>query len=53
VTAQDDVIVIYQTARIDGPDVSMLSAEFPKEVRRLPHKNMAAELLKKLLSEAI
>ncbi|HIK92664.1 MAG TPA: type I restriction endonuclease subunit R, partial [Planctomycetes bacterium] len=53
VTAQDDVIDVYQAAGIDRPDVSMLSEEFLEEVRRLPHKNLAVELLKKLLSDEI
>jgi len=53
VTAQDDVIDVYEAAGMDRPDVSILSEEFLEEVRRLPHKNLAVELLKKLLSDEI
>lgn len=53
VTAQEDVIDVYQAAGMDRPDVSILSEEFLEEVRLLPHKNLAVELLKKLLSDEI
>ena len=35
------------------PDISILSDEFLAEVRGLKHKNVAAELLAKLLSDEI
>ncbi|MCA9169450.1 MAG: DUF3387 domain-containing protein, partial [Planctomycetales bacterium] len=40
-------------AGMDRPDVSILSEEFLAEVRALPHKNLAVELLRKLLSDEI
>ena len=36
-----------------SPDVSILSDEFLVEVRDLPHKNVAVELLEKLLNDEI
>ena len=35
------------------PDISILSEEFLKEVRQLPHKNLAVEVLRKLLNNEI
>jgi hypothetical protein len=35
------------------PDISILSDEFLEEVRRLPRKNLALELLRKLLNDEI
>ena len=34
---------------LDKPDVSILSEEFLAEVRGMPHRNLAVELLQKLL----
>ena len=52
-TTDDGVIDIYQAAGMEKPDISILSEEFLREVRMLPHKNVAAELLAKLLSDEI
>jgi type I restriction enzyme R subunit len=35
------------------PDISILSDEFLEEVRQLPHKNLAVEVLRKLLNDEI
>jgi len=35
------------------PDISILSDEFLAEVKRMPHKNLAFELLRKLLNDEI
>ncbi|MCA9150279.1 MAG: DUF3387 domain-containing protein [Planctomycetales bacterium] len=53
VTTHDDVIDVFTAAGMDRPDVSILSEEFLAEVRALPHKNLAVELLRKLLSDEI
>ncbi|HOV82771.1 MAG TPA: type I restriction endonuclease subunit R [Methanothrix sp.] len=47
------IVDIYKAAGIKTPDISILSEEFLDEVRGLPHKNLALELLKKLLNDEI
>jgi type I restriction enzyme R subunit len=47
------VVNIFEAAGLKTPDVSILSDEFLNEVRRLPHKNLALELLRKLLNDEI
>ena len=47
------IVDIYKAAGIKTPDISILSDEFLDEVRGLPHKNLAMELLKKLLNDEI
>ena len=49
----EGVVDIFTAAGIEKPDVSILSDEFLSEVRDLPHKNVAVELLEKLLSGEI
>lgn len=44
---------IFQLAGIDKPDISILSDEFLAEVRDLPQKNLAVELLRKLIEDQI
>jgi len=46
----DKVIDIFDAAGLKKPDISILSEEFLAEVRSLPHKNLAIELLCKLLN---
>ncbi len=53
VTTDDGVIDVFTAAGIEKPDISILSDEFLAEVRRLPYKNVAVELLKKLLGDEI
>ncbi len=53
VAASDEVIDIFSAAGLKRPDISILSDEFLEEVRHLEHKNVAAELLRKLLSDEI
>jgi type I restriction enzyme R subunit len=53
VTASDEVVDIFSAAGLKRPDISILSDEFLDEVRHLEHKNVAAELLRKLLSDEI
>ena len=49
----DKVIDIFAAAGIKKPDISILSDEFLEEVRGMKHKNIAIELLKKILNDEI
>jgi type I restriction enzyme R subunit len=51
--ASDEVIDIFAAAGLKKPDISILSDEFLAEVRGLQHKNLAVELLRKLLNGEI
>ncbi|MDH2879784.1 type I restriction endonuclease subunit R [Bacillus cytotoxicus] len=45
----EDVIDVFDSLGIQRPEISILSEEFLEEVRQLRHKNLAVEMLKKLL----
>lgn len=45
----EEVIDVFDTMGIKRPEVSILSDEFLEEVREIKHKNLAVEMLKKLL----
>jgi type I restriction enzyme R subunit len=45
----DEVVDIFAAAGLKKPDISILSDEFLAEVRGMPQKNLAVELLRKLL----
>ena len=47
--ASEGVIDIFAAAGLDKPDISVLSDEFLIEVRAMPQRNLAVELLQKLL----
>jgi type I restriction enzyme R subunit len=47
--APEGVVDIFSAAGLEKPDISILSEEFLAEVRGLPQKNLAVELLRKLL----
>jgi type I restriction enzyme R subunit len=47
------VIDLFAAAGLKKPDISILSDEFLAEVRDLPHRNLAVELLRKLLAGEI
>ena len=47
--ASEGVLDIFAAAGLDKPDISVLSDEFLAEVQRMPHRNLAVELLQKLL----
>ena len=47
--APEGVLDIFAAAGLDKPDVSILSEEFLAEVRDMRHRNLAVELLQKLL----
>jgi type I restriction enzyme, R subunit len=48
-----DVVDIFAAAGLKKPDISILSDEFLDEVRDLPQRNLALEVLQKLLSDEI
>ena len=43
--ASEGVVDIFAAAGLDKPDISILSDEFLAEVRGMPHRNLAVELL--------
>jgi type I restriction enzyme R subunit len=49
----NEVIDIFAEAGLRSPDISILSDEFLAEVRELPQRNLALELLKKLINDEI
>jgi type I restriction enzyme R subunit len=51
--ASDHVIDIFASAGLKKPDISILSDEFLAEIRGMPHRNLALELLQKLLGDEI
>lgn len=53
ITTDGQVIDVFTAAGLARPDIGILSEEFLAEVRGLKHKNVAAELLAKLLKDEI
>lgn len=51
--SSDKVIDIFEAAGMSKPDISILSDEFLQEVKGMQHKNLAFELLKKILNDEI
>jgi type I restriction enzyme R subunit len=51
--ASDKVLDLFSAAGLKKPNISILSEEFLAEVKSLPHKNLAAELLRRLLVDEI
>ncbi|NCO00274.1 MAG: type I restriction endonuclease subunit R [Epsilonproteobacteria bacterium] len=49
----EQVIDIFDASGIKKPDISVLSEEFLLEVKGMKHKNIALEVLKKLLNDEI
>ena len=49
----EEVIDVFDAAGIKKPDISILSEEFLLEVKNMEHKNIALEVLKKLLNDEI
>lgn len=52
-TTDEGVVDVFAAAGMERPDVSILSDEFLEEVRALPYRNLAVELLRKLLHDEI
>ena len=50
---QDGLINIFEQAGKKNPEISLLSDEYMAQVRRMKHKNIAAEMLRKLLDDNI
>ena len=53
IMADEGIIDVFTAAGLKQPDISILSDQFLAEVRGLKHKNVAAELLAKLLRDEI
>ncbi|HMR39388.1 MAG TPA: HsdR family type I site-specific deoxyribonuclease, partial [Ignavibacteria bacterium] len=51
--SSDEVVDIFDAAGIKKPEISILSDEFLLEVKNMKHKNLAIELLKKILNNEI
>lgn len=49
----EQVIDIFAAAGLKNPDISILSDQFLADVRGMPHKNLAVELLRKLLNDEV
>ena len=49
----EGIIDVFDAAGIKKPDISILSDEFLEEVKHMERKNIAIELLKKLLNDEI
>ncbi|MDF9407588.1 type I restriction endonuclease subunit R [Pelotomaculum isophthalicicum JI] len=51
--ASEQVIDIFSAAGMEKPELSILSEEFLKEIEGMQYKNVAIELLKKILNDEI
>ena len=47
--ASEGVVDIFAAAGLEKPDISVLSEDFLAEVQGMPHRNLAVELLQKLI----
>src|SRR5699024_7852591 len=45
----EEVVDVYESLGLENPDISILSDQFLEDVRALPQKNLAVELLNRLL----
>ena len=50
---QDGVYNIFAEAGKKNPEISILSEEYMEKIRRMKHKNIAAEMLRKLLEDNV
>jgi len=48
-----DIVDIFAATGLEKPDISILSDKFLAEVKQLPQRNIAVELLKKLINDEI
>ncbi|MEW6003216.1 MAG: DUF3387 domain-containing protein, partial [Nitrospirota bacterium] len=53
VIASEGVVDIFASAGLKKPDISILSDEFLEEIQHMPQRNLALEVLKKLLNDEI
>ncbi len=51
--SSDGVVDIFEAAGVAAPSLDILSEEFLLEVKNMEHKNLAFELLRKLLNEEV
>ncbi|MDQ6970176.1 MAG: DUF3387 domain-containing protein, partial [Mariprofundus sp.] len=51
--SSDGVVDIFEAAGVAAPSLDILSEEFLLEVKNMQHKNLAFELLRKLLNEEV
>jgi len=51
--ASGEVVDIFEAAGLKKPDISILSDQFLSDVRNMPQRNLAVELLRKLLAGEI
>ncbi len=51
--ASEGVLDIFATAGLEKPDISILSEEFLAEVKNMPQRNLAVDLLQKLLKDEL
>ena len=51
--SSDEVLDIFKAAGLDKPNISVLSDEFLDDFKRMPQKNLAVEMLSKLLKDEI
>lgn len=49
----DEVIDVFAAAGLKNPDISILSDQFLADVRGMEHRNLAVELLRKLLNDEV
>jgi len=49
----DQVIDVFEIAGIKKPEISVLSEEFLLEIKNMKHKNIAIELLKRIINDQI
>ena len=53
VVVGEGVSDIFKLAGLDTPDISILSEQFLAEVIKMPHKNLAVELLQRLIRDEV
>ena len=49
----EGVVDVFKLAGLDKPNIGLLSDEFLEDVRQMPYRNLAVELLEKLLKDNI
>jgi type I restriction enzyme R subunit len=51
--SSDEVIDVFEVAGLKKPDISVLSEKFLDDVRNMPQKNLALEVLRRLINDEI
>ena len=49
----EGVADVFKLAGLESPDISILSDDFLREVMKMPHKNLAVELLQRLIKDEV